>query len=98
MDVPISRKSSRSKDLSVAPSIVPDMPAGKSKRNRGKGRRTRACGSKVAYAQEAAIQAAMAMTRRAGVKYRAYKCQFYLPSGTCAWHVGHAVSLKRRLG
>ena len=81
----------------MAPSTVRDMPAGKSKRNRGKGRR--ACGSKVAYAQEVAIQAAKAMTRRAGVKYRAYKCQFcYLPSGACAWHVGHAVSLKRRLG
>ena len=47
----------------------------------------------------AAINAAMAMSRRAGVKYRAYKCPFcYLPSGACAWHVGHAVSLKRRLG
>ncbi len=86
-------------DLSVVPSTVTDMPSGKSKRNRGRGRRSRACGSKIAYAKVAAVRAAMSMTRRAGAPYRAYKCQFcYLPSGACAWHIGHAVSLKRRLG
>jgi hypothetical protein len=78
---------------------VHPVPSGKSKRNRGKGRRSRACGAKIAYAQEAAVRAAMAMSKRAGVKYRAYRCQFcYLPSGACAWHIGHALSLRRRLG
>jgi cytochrome c5 len=74
------------------------MATSKSRRGRGKKRRARACGSKVAYAKEAAIAAAVALTKKAGVRFNAYKCPFcHLPSGACAWHVGHRATLRRRL-
>lgn len=75
------------------------MKSFKSRRKRGKRRRARACGSKKAYAQAVAIDTARALTKKAGVRYHAYKCNFcYLPSGECTWHVGHATGLVRRLG
>lgn len=74
------------------------MSPGRSRRKRGKFRRARACGNKRVYGQGEAVAAARALTKRCGVKYSAYQCRFcYLPGGARSWHVGHAVSLRRRL-
>jgi hypothetical protein len=74
------------------------MGTSKSRRGRGKKRRARACGSKVAYAKDVAIAKAVAMTKKRGVSFNAYKCPFcHLPSGACAWHVGHRATLRHRL-
>jgi len=75
------------------------VKSSKSRRNRGRQRRARACGTKSAYTNSAAIAAARALTKKLGVRFNAYKCPFcHLPSGACAWHVGHAMRLSRRLG
>ena len=75
------------------------MSQGKSRRNRGKRRRARACGDKTAYSEDAARRAAIVMTKQRGVLFHAYKCPFcHLASGACGWHIGHAQRLSRRLG
>jgi len=74
------------------------MGSGKSRRKRGKYRRSRACGTKKAYTQPDAVGVAITLTKKTGTRYNAYKCPFcYLASGAVAWHVGHASSLSRRL-
>lgn len=74
------------------------MGSGKSRRKRGKSRRSRACGTKKAYSRMDAVGAAILLTKKSGTRYNAYKCPFcYLPSGEVSWHVGHATSLSRRL-
>lgn len=75
------------------------MKSQRSRRNRGRFRKARACGGKVAYDQASAGAAAWARTRRLGVRFNAYRCLFCaLPSGAQAWHIGHAAALRRRLG
>jgi len=77
---------------------VPRMAQGKSRRRRGKYRRSRACGTKKAHTQAEAESVAFALSKKSGVRYKAYKCPFcYLASGAVAWHVGHSTSLARRL-
>lgn len=74
------------------------MVQGKSRR-RGMKRRARECAGKEPLPQDAAVTRAIRLTKTQGVKIRAYKCSFcYLPNGSCAWHVGHAQPLTRRLG
>lgn len=74
------------------------MGSGKSRRRRGKRRRSRACGSKKAYSRTDAVGTAITLTKKTGTRYNAYKCLFcYLPTGASAWHVGHAAPLDRRL-
>lgn len=49
--------------------------------------------------QSEAVGQAIFLTKKQGVKFRAYKCPFcHLANGSVAWHVGHAQPLRRRLG
>jgi hypothetical protein len=62
-------------------------------------RRARDCGDKKPYSELEARRAAASLTAQSGARFHAYKCPFcYLTSGACAWHVGHAQRLARRLG
>lgn len=74
------------------------MASGKSRRKRGKSRRTRACGGKKPYSRTDAVGVAISLTSKTGSRFNAYRCPFcYLPSGATAWHVGHSTPLQRRL-
>jgi len=74
------------------------MGSGKSRRKRGKYRRARGCSNKKAYTRTDAVGTAIALSKKTGGRFNAYKCAFcYLPSGAVAWHVGHGTSLSRRL-
>jgi len=56
----------------------------------------------VQYTEREAKGAAIAMSKKTGVRFNAYRCKFcYLPFGADSaggWHVGHAQTLTRRLG
>ena len=74
------------------------MASGRSRRKRGKYRRSRGCGNKKAYTRTEAVGIAITMSKKTGGRFNAYRCAFcYLPSGAVAWHVGHGTPLSHRL-